>query len=223
MKICSKCGTTETLVWAHPRTTVVGEGRSARIEKCTKTLCTPCYKEHMRLQANFHNRKSGGRIDLPSTKIKSTHCSECSARILEWVTTKFPKHVDSIELLSVPRKVCVECRDNLKSERRKKLDKYNREKMKEEDPEGYRFTRLREKYKISRKEFNRIKDQITCEICGGDNNGKTLLLDHCHDTGQIRGVLCRGCNFSLGHFNDSLELMDAADLYLEAYEYKFRS
>lgn len=31
-----------------------------------------------------------------------------------------------------------------------------------------------------------------CAICGAD--GRHLVLDHCHRTGQVRGQLCRGCN-----------------------------
>lgn len=34
-------------------------------------------------------------------------------------------------------------------------------------------------------------------------------------TGQFRGVLCHGCNTSLGHFGENLETMRAAIAYLE--------
>jgi Recombination endonuclease VII len=38
---------------------------------------------------------------------------------------------------------------------------------------------------------------IVCECCGGVS-GKTLHLDHCHDTGRFRGWCCGGCNTGIG-------------------------
>ena len=40
------------------------------------------------------------------------------------------------------------------------------------------------------------------------------VIDHDHETGLFRGVLCRGCNASLGHFKDSLEILGNALDYL---------
>lgn len=38
-----------------------------------------------------------------------------------------------------------------------------------------------------------------CLIC--DRKGK-LVIDHCHDTGRVRGLLCHNCNIALGHARD---------------------
>lgn len=40
-------------------------------------------------------------------------------------------------------------------------------------------------------------------------------LDHDHKTGKVRGILCRGCNNGLGHFDDSLEKLLNAIVYLK--------
>lgn len=37
-----------------------------------------------------------------------------------------------------------------------------------------------------------------CAICEKEN-GRAMVIDHCHITGKIRGLLCDGCNLSLGH------------------------
>ncbi len=50
-----------------------------------------------------------------------------------------------------------------------------------------------------------------CAICSSDEN---LVVDHCHDTHIVRGVLCRQCNLGLGHFKDQIELLRAALSYL---------
>jgi len=53
-----------------------------------------------------------------------------------------------------------------------------------------------------------------CAICQDEINEATLQVDHCHDTGVVRGLLCRGCNLGLGNFKDSAKLLDAAKEYL---------
>lgn len=55
-----------------------------------------------------------------------------------------------------------------------------------------------------------------CSICR--RKAKTLCVDHDHDTGFVRGVLCWRCNQALGFFNDStLSLMGAIRYMEEAY------
>jgi len=39
-------------------------------------------------------------------------------------------------------------------------------------------------------------------------------IDHCHDTGRIRGLLCRDCNLGLGYFKDNIQSLDAAMSYV---------
>jgi hypothetical protein len=60
-----------------------------------------------------------------------------------------------------------------------------------------------------------------CEICGNstvDRRKKRLCIDHCHETGKIRGKLCNFCNSGLGHFKDSVSLLTKATEYLRKYE-----
>ena len=44
---------------------------------------------------------------------------------------------------------------------------------------------------------------------------KRAMVDHCHRTGKVRGILCMGCNFSIGHFKDDPEILRRAAAYLE--------
>jgi hypothetical protein len=52
-----------------------------------------------------------------------------------------------------------------------------------------------------------------CVICGVE---ETLVVDHDHKTGQVRGMLCNHCNRGLGHFRDDPTLLEFAAQYLYA-------
>jgi hypothetical protein len=54
-----------------------------------------------------------------------------------------------------------------------------------------------------------------CEVCGTVMQGKCLALDHCHETGIVRGLLCQTCNTGIGQFKDNPGLLRKAAAYLE--------
>lgn len=72
------------------------------------------------------------------------------------------------------------------------------------------------KYGISVDEYDDLysKQDGACAIRGKDNSGKRLCVDHCHSTGNIRGLLCHRCNVGIGMFLDNTELLASAILYL---------
>jgi hypothetical protein len=53
-----------------------------------------------------------------------------------------------------------------------------------------------------------------CVICGSVED---LVVDHCHKTNIIRGMLCNHCNRGLGNFKDDPELLEFARMYLLGY------
>jgi Recombination endonuclease VII len=55
-----------------------------------------------------------------------------------------------------------------------------------------------------------------CAICSAPaKQNKTLSIDHCHETGKIRGLLCSKCNMGLGLLGDTAESLRKALQYLE--------
>lgn len=74
-----------------------------------------------------------------------------------------------------------------------------------------RLDKLHRKHGLTAAEALAYVAGKSCAIC---DKTETLVVDHDHDTGAIRGVLCRRCNLGLGHFNDDLAMIDRARAYL---------
>jgi hypothetical protein len=53
-----------------------------------------------------------------------------------------------------------------------------------------------------------------CAICGGEPFGRRLDVDHDHESGRVRGLLCSKCNSGIGSLNDDPDLIDKAAAYL---------
>lgn len=89
-----------------------------------------------------------------------------------------------------------------------------------------RKTHLR-KYGISLDEYNKMfEDQNgLCYICHQPEQfihhmtkkPASLAVDHCHNTGETRRLLCKSCNNGLGLFKDSPEILRNAANYLESH------
>jgi hypothetical protein len=57
----------------------------------------------------------------------------------------------------------------------------------------------------------------SCAICGASEESlaKALHVDHCHDTGAVRGLLCHNCNTGMGKLGDNISTLEKAILYLK--------
>lgn len=74
------------------------------------------------------------------------------------------------------------------------------------------------RYGLTEEAFWKLLDSQDrrCLICGDEFTpaGPKMAIDHNHETGEVRGVLCAGCNFGLGIFKDSPDRLRAALKYL---------
>lgn len=106
-------------------------------------------------------------------------------------------------LVSSRRMVCDDCR----VDKSKKKERYRRYGMTADDYESLRS-----------------QQDHRCALCGrheDELNGK-LFVDHCHNQGWVRGLLCQPCNSGLGMFRDSCELLDKAKKYLTSPPTNYR-
>lgn len=77
---------------------------------------------------------------------------------------------------------------------------------------------LKSKYGITPEEHNQllINHDFRCALCKRHMTEfkHGLGVDHCHETGKIRGMLCMPCNTSLGYFGDTPEALTKVLSYL---------
>lgn len=74
--------------------------------------------------------------------------------------------------------------------------------------------RRKRRYGITNAEWDAIAKQQD-ELCALCRIKPPVDVDHCHTTGKIRGLLCRGCNVGLGLFGDSVDGLTKAIAYLK--------
>lgn len=84
---------------------------------------------------------------------------------------------------------------------------------------------LRSLYGITLEDYNRMLEEQggVCAICKGDESfihwrskkKYPLIVDHCHMTGAVRGILCNGCNHALGLLQENPDRARALLQYIE--------
>jgi len=109
----------------------------------------------------------------------------------------------------------------------KKLKAEYMREYRKENPEKFRLIDVKKKFGLSSEEYSQLlfESNGVCAICHKPElkidyrTGKVLNLsvDHNHDTGKVRGMLCMDCNRALGMFQDSPELLINAISYLQKY------
>lgn len=79
----------------------------------------------------------------------------------------------------------------------------------------YRKHNVKRYYGLNWEEYQLLlkKFKNKCGICGGRDKND-LSVDHDHQTGKVRGLLCNNCNNGLGRFKDSYQLLEKAMKYL---------
>ena len=81
---------------------------------------------------------------------------------------------------------------------------------------------LLRKFGITRDEYNDLYNEQngSCACCGKHQVelNVTMAVDHCHETGRVRGLLCGPCNRGIGMLGDNIEGLRKALKYLEDAE-----
>lgn len=88
-----------------------------------------------------------------------------------------------------------------------------------------KFSKIRNIYGLSEEQYIEMfdKQKGKCKICTKSINFRgtvsdkynSACVDHCHETGKIRGLLCSSCNRGLGFFSEDPEILHSAYKYLK--------
>jgi len=81
---------------------------------------------------------------------------------------------------------------------------------------------MQRKYDLSPERYEEIllSQGRVCAICEkqpSQNRGDSIVVDHDHDTGEVRGLLCSNCNRGIGLLQDSVNLLNSAASYLKLH------
>jgi hypothetical protein len=78
---------------------------------------------------------------------------------------------------------------------------------------------LKNEYGITIDDYNQlfINQKGCCKICNNHQSQlkRQLHVDHCHKTLKVRGLLCQKCNTAIGLFEENIEAINNALIYLK--------
>lgn len=65
------------------------------------------------------------------------------------------------------------------------------------------------KYNVSIEDVARMlnSQDLKCKICATFLSNYKFNIDHDHETGLVRGILCLSCNISIGHMHESIDVL----------------
>ena len=109
--------------------------------------------------------------------------------------------------------------DHLANQRKLyRKNKANKKAYVQKNREAIRYGQILIKYGLTKEDYEKmLEDQkFSCKICKRHmlELDRRLAVDHCHETGKIRGLLCRNCNLGLGFFQDDVSRLNTAIAYL---------
>ena len=90
----------------------------------------------------------------------------------------------------------------------------------ENNKERVKFNKIKRVYGITKEQYEHMLEQQSgccaiCSVSAESQRDKTLVVDHCHSSGKIRGLLCHTCNTAIGLFKDNIDSLQRAILYLQ--------
>jgi len=160
-----------------------------RVEQpCTST--PNCYAEEVKTKTCIDCRQAKATEDFSrSGKYLRSYCKECSNQ---------------------RSRAYAQANKARRNERLREWRRRNPEAAKSKDERA----RLARKYGLTPQQVDEMSAAQggRCLLC--ERSDRALVVDHCHDTGRVRGLLCRSCNTLLGQIEGAPHILSNLDGYL---------
>ena len=130
------------------------------------------------------------------------------------------------------------------SNRHKKYYENNKEKLKQYQKDHRKYNQsdsekkqkyyrknkhniLKRKYNITLKDYENMlfEQNNICFICNEkivsqftNENNNVACIDHNHETGKVRALLCRSCNSGIGYFKEKISILKSAINYIKKFD-----
>lgn len=154
-------------------------------------------------------------MDLPVfsvTLATSKRCLRCGGLMH---LSDFPTDKSKLDGKSI---YCSNCISKINKLRRSKPEyKVKRRKNSHKYIRANREWRLKNKYGMTLSQFDSMFELQgrVCALCKSDkSDNKNFVVDHCHKTGRVRGILCSYCNRALGMLRDDVTILKKAIEYI---------
>ena len=175
-------------------------GQSKRI--VSKGLCSTCYSEETEVKTSCS--KCGKYRKVISSKVLCKSCYE-TERLSKNEEAKEQKRLYQKEYHSRP--------ENKEKERaRNKRRRENPDYVKKQARNS--FLRNIARYGVTEEQYNTMVSR-GCAVCGSTERPH---LDHDHETGKFRDLLCGKCNQALGLLQDSSEIVGNLLKYINKHK-----
>ncbi len=147
---------------------------------------------------------------MPAQPVKQKTCAQCGKLFPISMFTNYAQSSDG------KHSWCRDCKQ-------KKACLYN---ARPDEQQKIRARNLKRNYGITPQDYDRLYESQKgmCFLCGraGKRTGlrEGLAVDHNHQTGKIRGLLCNTCNRALGLFREDVTVLQRAVRYLDFHRGK---
>lgn len=142
-------------------------------------------------------------------------CTKCDT------SKEFSEFYNDFRMKDGKRNECGECSRKVQfkyyNDNKDKFARYAKKAYTKRDSYAVYLYHIWRKYGLTRERYESLvaEQKNLCKVCSRLPGGKRpLVVDHCHATGKVRGLLCYGCNRSL-HVLDTPILLEAALRYIK--------
>lgn len=191
-KVCTECG------GEKPK-----RGPSGRYYGRYCRVCDRAKKREAYLAAR------GGILKQPPATIGPKLCSKCKQLK--------PQESFYINKIGTRNASCRACRSAMHTQMDKARNKETMRIWRINNPDKSKSNHLKSKYGIDSNKYNEImlEQNGKCAICS--DVSRKLCVDHCHNTGAVRGILCHKCNTAIGMLDDDVPRIESAASYLRRF------